>query len=482
MTLNTRLLLFYLGSLTLLLAGFSTTIYLVASDYLHRQAHERVEAALNTLLAAMEIKPGGVEWEPHERDLRIAPGPGGEPIVWLITDRSGLQVARSEPLQTDEKLSELANQLTNANNPMRQLKWKGKTWFAGQVKVNAGHDIVETDPNIKMRQHQYHALLITAAIPLDATRALLNKLLALLGFVAFGVLAVALIAGRFVCRRALLPVQRMAADARAVDPADPHRRIGIPSGGDELTDLGNAFNGLLDRLHESLERQRRFAGDASHQLRTPLAAMLGQIEVTLRRERGNEEYVQALRTTQKIGGHLQRIIEALLFLQRADADAMVLQQERIDLTQWLPAHLATWADHPRRADMVLAGIEGSVPVISHPVLLGEILNILLDNACHYSISGSRITITISRLGDEACIEVRDQGQGIADADLPRIFSPFFRTTPALRANRGGVGLGLSIAQRLCTALGGRLRVSSRLGEGSCFEVGLPILGDCQGNN
>jgi signal transduction histidine kinase len=267
----------------------------------------------------------------------------------------------------------------------------------------------------------------------------------------------------------------MADDARAADPTDPVRRIVTPDGGDELTDLGLAFNGLLDRLHESVERHRRFAGDASHQLRTPLTALMGQIEVALRRERTSEEYRDVLASAQAKAARLHGIVEALLFLTRAGSEAGVPKRETFDLAAWLLGHLAQWASHPRYGDMNLAGADNSLIVESSPVLLGEVVNVLLDNACRYSAAGSPINISLSHSAGTAQLEVADQGQGIQASDLPQVFTPFFRTTSALRANKQGVGLGLSIARRLAEALGGMLSVTSKVGEGSSFVVTLPAV-------
>src|SRR5437868_10416144 len=146
----------------------------------------------------------------------------------------------------------------------------------------------------------------------------------------------------------------MAAAARTMATVDLSQRLKHTANGDELDDLGHSFNGLLDRLQESFERQRRFTGDASHQLRTPLTAILGQLEVALRRPRTADEYRQALATVHDRAGHLRRIVESLLFLARADADARLPERERVDLADWLPEHLRTCSEHPRFGDIVAA--------------------------------------------------------------------------------------------------------------------------------
>jgi signal transduction histidine kinase len=472
MTLTTRLLLFYLGSLIVLLGGFSATLYLVAEDHLQKQSNERLESALNTLIAGIEVTPDGVEWEPNERTLRIAHGTAQDQVAWLVTDGEGRVVARSEQPESDDLLSEAAGRFHAPTDDIKRLHWKGGRWQAAQrtvrpgTKIEAPHEAIPTGP----KENKYPVLVITAALPLEQTRAILWRLLWVLVSISMGVLVVAALAGRTVCRRALRPVQRMATDARDVDPNDPDRRIITPKSGDELTDLGLAFNDLLDRLHESSERQRRFTGDASHQLRTPLAALLGQIEIALRRQRSAEEYREALSTAQAKATHLQRIIESLLYLTRANSEASIPNWERLDLKVWLGEYLATWSDHPRFRDIRVVGVDHSVPMMSHPILLGEIVHILLDNACQYSTPGSDITLKLSRGEESVRLEVCDRGAGISEDDMAHIFTPFFRTTDALRANKGGVGLGLSIARRLTAALGATLGVTSRIGQGSVFSI------------
>jgi signal transduction histidine kinase len=106
-------------------------------------------------------------------------------------------------------------------------------------------------------------------------------------------------------------------------------------------------------------------------------------------------------------------------------------------------------------------------------MLGELIDILIDNACKYSAPGSPIRLSLRRDRDQVAIEIQDSGCGISDDDLPHVFTPFFRSADARRDGIAGLGLGLAIAQRLATALGGQLTATSRVGEGSRFQISLP---------
>src|SRR5262249_48106755 len=147
------------------------------------------------------------------------------------------------------------------------------------------------------------------------------------------------------------PVTRMAAAARDMGAADLSLRLPDAHTPGEVDELQRAFNGLLDRLQEAVEQQRRFTGDASHQLRTPLTAMLGQLDLALRRDRPTEEYRRVLSEVHTQAGRLRQIVESLLFLARAEAEAEPGEMEMVDLSAWLPEHLASWNGHPRTADI-----------------------------------------------------------------------------------------------------------------------------------
>jgi signal transduction histidine kinase len=266
----------------------------------------------------------------------------------------------------------------------------------------------------------------------------------------------------------------MAAAARAMDGADFHERLPPVATGDELEELAGAFNSLLNRLQMSLERERRFTGDASHQLRTPLAAILGQIEVALRRERPREEYERVLTTVHEKAEHLRRIVESLLYLARAQSDAQPPERERVDLAQWVPQHLQTWSEHARFEDIAYEFFgSGSYNVCVPLVLLGELLNVLLDNACKYSSPGCPIRLAVCQEAKAVCLQVEDGGPGISEADLPHLFTPFFRSADVRRHKIDGVGLGLSIAKRLAESCDGVIAVASRVGVGTRVSLRLP---------
>jgi signal transduction histidine kinase len=277
----------------------------------------------------------------------------------------------------------------------------------------------------------------------------------------------------------------MAVAAGQITADDLTQRLPHLATHDELDELTRAFNTMLDRLQQGFERQSKFTGDAAHQLRTPLAAILGQVEVALRKDRSTDEYRQVLETVRRRTGHLTKIVEALLFLARANAEAIAPPSEQINVSDWLPAHLHSWSEHPRFKDFQLRNAAAPLAILAQPVLLGELLDILLDNACKYSQPGTSISIRLGQNGQVALLSVEDSGCGLDERELASVFDPFVRSAEARRLGIEGSGLGLSIAKRLAELLNGELRVESQMKQGSIFTVRLPLLqadtdgcGDC----
>jgi heavy metal sensor kinase len=478
--LTTRLTLFFLATLALVLVGFSTALYFLAGSHLRQQSEERLEAALNTLVAAAEIGPEGVEWEPAARHLNLGPAAFGDQVVWLVSDDKGQIVDRSKQSGAEDFLARASQVLRTSQRSSKRMHWQEERWQCSRRWVQPAASetaLPAPPPEQKDDGRKYPALAITVGVSLEPARSTLQQLLATLVGLSLAVWLVALFVGRAVCRRALRPVTVMAANAREMNVDDLGNRLAIRSTGDELEDLSRSFNGLLERLQESFERQRQFTGDASHQLRTPLAAMLGQIEVALRHARPVEEYQRVLSTVHQKAGHLRRIVEALLFLARTDSEARLPALERVPLSDWLEGHLQTWSEHDRANDITLkCSATRSCYALVQPALLGELVNILIENAVKYSQPGTPITVGVHQEKQAVCVQVEDQGCGIGETDLPHVFTPFFRAGETRRRGIEGSGLGLSIAKRLTETFGGVLSATSCLGRGSCFTLRLPVVG------
>jgi two-component system OmpR family sensor kinase len=469
MTLTGRVSAFFLGWLGLALAGFSTAVYLIARADVHRQIDEqerrvndRLQGTIETLVAAAEIHRDDLEWEAHERSLPR--GTGGS--LWLVAVPNGPVIDRSGPgagdwLRVDAETAEAPD------GTAWRLARRRLTPAAPQVRPPA-HQALVAEPAVAVT---YKALDLVAAVPWAPVRNDLDRLAWLLAGLTAGLWLTAALVGRWLTRRTLAPVSEMAAAAADLSPADAGERLAVRPTGDELEHLGRAFNGALDRLEEAFERQRRFTGDASHQLRTPLATILGQVEVALRRDREPGEYRDTLRSVADEVRHLHRLTEALLFLARADAEAGLPDLVPINLSAWAAGHVARWRTANPAARVQVEAGETAPPVRAHPELLTQLVDNLLDNAVKYG--RGPVEVRVRPDGGAVELAVEDAGPGIAADDLPHVFDPFYRSAAARSAGVRGVGLGLAVARRIAEAMGATLTAESEPGRGSRFVVRFP---------
>jgi len=475
MRLSSRLSLFFIGSLTVALVGFSVTLYLLASKYLYRQIDERLEAAVNTLAAAAEIGPGGVEWEPHERSLsfgrRILEGQ----LAWQVCDECGNRLDGSGTGGTERILTGAMSTSFSTTRPGSYLDDQGITWRAMHRRLESSTAGREPTQKPASAAEIHAALFVNVAVSTESVQITLRNLALALAGLSAGMWLAALLCGKRISRRALFPVTTMASAAHAIGGDELHQRLPVSHTRDELEELGMSFNALLDRLQESFERQHRFTGDASHQLRTPLTAIQGQVDLALRQDRDAEEYRRVLVLVQRRTRDLRQIVESLLFLARADHDHLELKLETIDLAEWLGEHARSWHDSRRRQDLRLeAAGGGPYRVRVQPLLFAELIDNLLDNASRYSAPGTPIQLTVARDQASVVVAVEDEGMGISEHDIPHVFEPFYRSADARLRGSSGSGLGLAVALRLARSFGGTIAVERRAGRGSRFTVLLPL--------
>lgn len=299
---------------------------------------------------------------------------------------------------------------------------------------------------------------------------LIGTLLAVLATV---VLTIPLVAGL------LQPLRRMAGTSRAIATGDLSRRVPIPRGGDELTDLAEAFNEMVGKLEAAFATQRRFVADASHELRSPLAALGGGIEMLLMGADAADPAARArlLRLMESEIARMGRLVDDLLTLTRFDANPLgTLQRAPVDLSA-LVTEVAdvTRLLAPDREVIQDAPAGGAVLVPGDADRLRQALLNLCANARAYTPPGGQIIVGVRRAGGDALLTVADTGEGIPPDDLPRVWDRFYRADPARarQSGQGGLGLGLAIVHAIVRAHGGTTAIRSIPGEGTTVTIMLP---------
>jgi two-component system OmpR family sensor kinase len=285
--------------------------------------------------------------------------------------------------------------------------------------------------------------------------------------------------GYFLARKSLAPVAAMATQARGMGAENLHDRLAVLNPRDELGQLAVTFNQLLERLEESFERQRRFMADASHELRTPVAILHGETEVTLSRgDRSPEEYRETLGILKDESQRLARIVEDLFTLTRADAGQYPLTLQKVYLDE-LAADVLRRARSLAMAKKITlsSSIEPELPIEADDALLRRMLLNLLDNAIKYTSEGGQVSLECRQQGREYALSVSDTGTGIPGELQARIFERFFRADKARsrgEGDSGGAGLGLSIARWIAEAHHGRLELTKSDAAGTTFTAWLPV--------
>jgi heavy metal sensor kinase len=288
----------------------------------------------------------------------------------------------------------------------------------------------------------------------------------------FGVIAAGL-GGYALARGALAPVNRMAERARSITAARLDDRLPVDNPRDELGRLAVVFNQTLERLEGSFEQMRRFTADVSHELRTPLTSIRTVGEVALRDHRSADAYRGVIGSMLEEVDRLTCLVERLLTLSRASSGPAHLQVEPVDLRELadeVAGHLSVLAEENGQS-IVVQPAPVTVCCEGDRLMLRQAVINLVDNAVKYSPSAAEIQVRVSASDSAAALEVCDNGPGIAPERAERIFDRFYRA--ASGTDRGGMGLGLSIAKCAVEANRGELSWHPRPGGGSIFRVVLP---------
>jgi heavy metal sensor kinase len=312
----------------------------------------------------------------------------------------------------------------------------------------------------------------SSALTLDR---LLDRLA--LSFVLFGISAglIAALVATSVSRAALKPLHATADVIGTIDPANLHRRIEAAQLPPELVPMASRLNEMLERIEHAYAQRQQFLADASHELRTPVAALVTTAEVSLRHPRDAQAYRVAIESCLDDARLLRRLVERLMEQCRADTLSHDETPEEIDITPLLDqcADQAS-AIAGERSVTVLRQIPGSLIVTTQPQRMRSVVMNLLANAVEYNRPGGQVELIAALDAYALHLSVRDTGPGIAAEHIPHLFEPFYRADKSRSGEAGHLGLGLSLVQSHLQALGGVIRIQSVPGVGTMFSVDLPL--------
>jgi two-component system, OmpR family, sensor kinase len=478
MAIRTKLTIWYTSVLALVLVAFGAGVYTVLTLAMVRQLESNLQQSAETVWPVFRATGVRVAGQDDNNPL-VVPRPAQDPfraaeVFVEILDRNTKVVGISSNLFQEEspRYSPLDPQgLTR----LRALSETLQTESFSTVRLSGLPSLYVLTRALRDPQGGLMGYLQVAS-SLESIETAQRILLVSLIALGTGGLIISAVLGAFLARRALRPVDRITQTALAIYRAENlDQRVPEPKTEDEVGRLSAAFNEMLDRLSRLFSAQQRLVADVSHEMRTPLTVIRGNVDLLNAMGCADPESLDALK---RESDRMTRMVGDLLLLSQADAGQLSMQMSA--------TLLAPVISDVERSGRVLAGERVSVNAVSDQDIcvmadadrLKQVLLNLTDNAIKHTPNGGQVRIEATGIFNGfARISVSDTGVGIPEADLVHVFERFYRVDKSRSRERGGSGLGLSIAQKIVEAHKGRITVSSKVGEGTTFDVYIPIVGE-----
>ena len=316
--------------------------------------------------------------------------------------------------------------------------------------------------------------IIQVAKPLaEIEKTLMRLALIIVVIIPLGV-AAACLAGWFLAKRFLSPVEQMIQQARKITAAYLKSRLPRTHTLDELDRLAETLNEMIDRLEASTRAVQEFSSNVSHEFKTPLAIIRGEIDLALRRARSVEDLQQTIHVISEEVNGLIRLVDDLMLLVRSDARQLNLQVKNVSLVHALDHVLKLYQEraHQEGIELIFEAPQ-EVEILGDEIYLKRLFTNLLDNAIKFTEANGKIIVRVSASYEKAVVSIEDTGIGIDDETLKNLGTRFYRADQA--RSRDGAGLGLSIVKAICDAHHGDVRIESRPGSGTQVYIGFPCL-------
>jgi heavy metal sensor kinase len=448
-----RLTAWYVLTLAVALGAVAFALVVVFRGAMERQLDDELAARAAQVVANIQADGGGLSLQGQQGDEALVVG--AEFVG--VYDAAGRLVDSSAPPPL------AASAIASFAAGSTATRSESLTSGAEHLRVRAA-------PVLNGGRRLGTVAIVRSITPIDSAE---RQLLGILGLTLPLAIAIAAVGGYLLAYRALRPVEQLRRAAEEYGASDLSRRL-APSEmrDDELGRLARTLDAMLGRVSAAVEQQRRFTGDASHELRTPIATILADSTLSLERSRSAEDQRATIARIEAEAARMGRIVDGLLVLARADAREAPAHTESVDVRGVLDATLRRFADRAaERGVRVDLTADGGIVVVDRDGGLERVFDNLLDNALRYAPAGSAIEITAARRDRTVRVTIADHGPGIPAAERARVFERFHR---APGTSGSGSGLGLAIARTVVDAHGGRIAAEQTPGGGATFAVELPV--------
>ena len=432
-----------------LIASSGSVLYWVLADQLSREDDQLLAGKIAEMHAVLLLHPGDYAALREEVEHEATTFRG---IYIRVLNMQGQVVAASPT-------SNAAVGLFTAHFPDDE---RGRDWSAGDGRK---YRVMSNTFDMDSSRFMVHAAL-------DLSKE--GQLLATYWRTLLLIIAVAMMfattAGYLIARRGMRPASRLATIVDELGAGRLHHRVGNEAWPSELMPLATNFDHLLSRLEDSFARISSFSADIAHELRTPLHILRGEAEITLTRNRSNEDYRACIESAMDEYDRLSRMVETLLFLARTEQPAAQIDRQLLNIEQKIAAVCDFYQAMADEQGVSLVA-RGTGNVFADSCLLRRALGNLVGNALRHTPSGGQIVIDAKTLLNHAVeITVSDTGCGIAPEDLPRVIERFYRSDGARLRQGHGTGLGLAIVQSIMHLHGGTVSIQSELDHGTLVTL------------
>ena len=328
---------------------------------------------------------------------------------------------------------------------------------------------------IKINHHEGKISIIEIATTKDILTTTLENILYILGFILPIILILSVIGGNFLIYKSFLPIENILSQLKKINANDLSARLNSSKNEDEINQLVNEVNSLLKRLEASFEKISQFSSDASHELKTPLTIIRGEIEIALRKERSIDEYKDALNSSLNEIIIIEQTINDLLFLAKNEKDLIIEKQENFYFDEIVDESINETKNFAKlhQIDIKLI-VEDTIEFNGYSNLLKIAIKNILKNAIQFSYKNSQVIVKNYKKDGFFNISVQDFGIGIAKNEQIKIFEKFYRTDKSRNKNSGGTGLGMSILKKIVDIHGGIINIESKEDFGTTITISFPI--------
>ena len=435
-----KITLWYTVIMTLVSAVVLVLMTSVSAGLVDRDLKMRLDRATEMLSHELEQNPNIPGFRYFDQGVQMA-----------LLDENFKIIGGQSPFGIAEKLS-------CAEGRIRTETYHGKSYYVRDRKLLGEHEFwVKGIVPVSDGADSMHSVMTS------------NLLLMLL------MIILAAGGGYILLGRILNPVEKIRTTAEEISKSsDLSRRIAMPEGNDEFHQLAESFDRMLERVEDTLEREKQFTSDASHELRTPVAAILSSCEYMEHYAKGEEELRETADGIKLEAERMSKLISQLLTISRMEQNTLKTHFERLDYSELLRFVCEEQrALHSASIEMK-AELESGVFVYGDRDLLVRLAVNLISNAYTYGKENGQIQVTLKRDQEHAVLTVSDDGIGISEKALPKIWERFYQEDSSRTNENGNMGLGLSMVRWIAEFHGGAVSVESVKGEGSVFTFTMPL--------